>query len=314
MTSSVATPCPAATGAPGAGLGLAILSAASFGTSGSFARALSEAGWSPGAEVAARVSLAALLLVIPGVLALRGRLPALRRGGSAIMFYGVVAVAGCQLCYFNAIQHLSIGVALLIEYLGTVLVVLWMWLRHGHAPRRLTIIGTVLAIAGLVLVLDLTSAQHVDALGVAWALGAALGLAAYYVLSGDGDTGVPPIAFASGGMIVGAVALFGLGAIGALPLHATFGDVSLAGRAVAWWLPVLGLGLVAAAIAYVTGIGAARLLGAKLASFVGLTEVLFAVLFAWLFLGELPTAIQLAGGALILVGVAVVRADELAPG
>jgi drug/metabolite transporter (DMT)-like permease len=34
------------------------------------------------------------------------------------------------------------------------------------------------------------------------------------------------------------------------------------------------------------------------------------VLFAWLFLGELPTAVQLAGGALIIAGVAVIRLDE----
>ena len=70
---------------------------------------------------------------------------------------------------------------------------------------------------------------------------------------------------------------------------------------------------VAAAIAYVAGIGAARLLGPKLATFVGLTEVVFAVLFAWLLLGELPTGLQLVGGALIVAGIALVRIDELRP-
>ena len=44
----------------------------------------------------------------------------------------------------------------------------------------------------------------------------------------------------------------------------------------------------AAVFAYVAGITAARLLGPKLASFVGITEVLFAVLFAWILLGQLP--------------------------
>jgi drug/metabolite transporter (DMT)-like permease len=59
---------------------------------------------------------------------------------------------------------------------------------------------------------------------------------------------------------------------------------------------------------------AARALGSKLASFVGLTEVLFAVLFAWLLLGQLPTVVQLLGGALIVAGVAMVRIDELREG
>ncbi len=57
-----------------------------------------------------------------------------------------------------------------------------------------------------------------------------------------------------------------------------------------WIVPIIGLSLVAAAIAYASGIAATRRLGAKLASFVGLTEVLFAVLFAWAFLGQAPGA------------------------
>ena len=297
----------------GAGMALALGSAASFSTSGAFARALAEAGWSPGAAVAARISIAALVLAGPAIYAMRGRWAALRKDGLAVVLYGLVAVASCQLCYFHAIEHLSIGVALLLEYLGTVLVVGWMWLRHGHRPRRLTVIGSVIAVVGLVLVLDLTGDNRIDLVGVLWGLGAAIGLAGYFVLSGDGDSAVPPVAFASAGMTVGAVTLFGLGALGALPLHARFDDVVLAGRAVSWLVPLLGLALLAGALAYVAGIGAARRLGPRLASFVGLTEVVFAVGFAWLFLAELPTAIQLAGGALIVVGVALVRMDEQRP-
>ncbi len=48
-----------------------------------------------------------------------------------------------------------------------------------------------------------------------------------------------------------------------------------------------------------------------MASFVGLTEVLFAVLFAWLLLGQVPAAVQFAGGVLVVAGVALVRIDEL---
>ena len=94
-------------------------------------------------------------------------------------------------------------------------------------------------------------------------------------------------------------------------MHATFGQVSFSGHHTSWLVPVLGLSVVAGAFAYVTGIVAARLLGAKLSSFVGLTEVLFAVLFAWLLLGQLPTGIQLLGGLFIIGGVTLVRVDEL---
>ena len=297
--------------AAGAGLGLALLSAATFSTSGSFARSLTGSGWSPAAAVAARISAAALMLAVPAVVSLRGRWHALRRNLGMVAGYGLVAVAGCQVFFFNAVQHLSVGVALLLEYLGTVLVVGWLWVRHGHRPRRLTLSGSVVALLGLVFVLNLAGGSHLDPVGVLWGLAAAVGLAVYFVLSSRAADDLPPVAVASAGMSIGAASLLGLGGLGALPMHATFGTVEFAGHRASWLVPVLGLSLVAAAIAYVAGIGAARLLGPKLASFVGLTEVVFAVLFAWLLLGELPTGTQLAGGLLIVAGVALVRVDEL---
>jgi drug/metabolite transporter (DMT)-like permease len=93
-------------------------------------------------------------------------------------------------------------------------------------------------------------------------------------------------------------------------MHATFGAVDIAGHRVSWLIPVLGLSLVAAVVSYVAGIAAARTLGASLASFVGLTEVVFAVLVAWLLLGQLPTTMQFLGGALIVGGVVLVHADD----
>lgn len=295
----------------GVGLGLALLSAATFGTSGTFARSLIEAGWSAEAAVAARVGIAALLLAVPTVLALRGRWHVLRRNLSSVGLFGLLAVAGAQVGFFNAVRYLPIGVALLLEYLGIILVVFWMWARHGQRPRRLTLAGSVAAMLGLFLVLDLTGSDRIDPVGVLWGLGAAVGLAAYFVLSARVDEQLPSVAMASSGMAVGAVVLLALGAFGALPLRAHLGDVQFAGQTMSWLVPIVGLSLVAAVISYVAGIGAARILGARLSSFIGLTEVLFAVLFAWLFLSELPVPVQLLGGALIIGGVILVRIDEL---
>jgi drug/metabolite transporter (DMT)-like permease len=312
-----------ASGFAGAGLGLAVLSAGTFGTSGTFADSLIKAGWSPAAAVTVRISLSALFLTIPALISLRGRWALLRRDARRVAAYGLIAVAGCQLFYFNALESIPVGVALLLEYLGSVLVVGWVWLRHGERPRWLTVLGSVAAIAGLVMVLNLTGSTHVNPIGVMWGLLAACGLAVYFVLSAsgtpaeaDGGAGgepLPPIAMAWGAMCVGAAALAVLGATGALPLHAKATDVSLLNMRVSWIVPVLGLSLIAAVIAYVAGIGAARRLGAKLASFIGMTEVLFAILFAWLALSQLPTPIQFVGGVFILTGIALVRAGERSP-
>jgi drug/metabolite transporter (DMT)-like permease len=298
-----------------AGLTLAVLSAATFGTSGAFASSLIEAGWSPAAAVITRVAVAAAVLTVPALVQLRGRWSLLRRGAGRVAAYGLVAVAGCQLFYFNAIARMPVGVALLLEYLAAVLVVGWLWLRHGQRPRRLTVVGAAVAIAGLAMVLDLGGSAKIDPVGVMWGLLAAVGLAIYFLLGAATDEEpLPPIVMAWAGMCVGAVALAALGWIGVLPVTASMGSVGFLGHRVSWVVPILGLSLVAAVIAYVAGIGAARRLGAKLASFIGMAEVLFAILFAWLLLGQLPSAVQFLGGAFILAGVTLVRTDELKTG
>ena len=93
-------------------------------------------------------------------------------------------------------------------------------------------------------------------------------------------------------------------------MHATTASPAYAGRSVSWWLPLLGLGVVTAGLAYCTGIAAIRRLGARLASFVALLEVVAGVAFAWLLLDQLPGTLQLVGGALIVAGVIVVKLGE----
>ena len=292
------------------GLLFALLSAATFGTSGSFASSLLDAGWSPAAVVLARISIGALLLSVPTVMSLRGRGGALRSSAGLMIVYGLLAVAVAQVCFFNAVAHVPVGVALLLEYLGIVLVVGWMWLRHGQRPRGLTVAGTAVVLVGLSFVLDLFGGVHFDIVGVLWGLGAAVGLAAYFVLSARPSQALPPVATAGLGMGIGAVVLAMLGLAGVLPMHAALRSVHFAGHQVSWLVPIVGLSVIAAAVAYVAGIVAAVRLGPKLASFVGLTEVLFAVLFAWVLLGQVPGVGQVVGGVLILVGIGLVKTDE----
>jgi drug/metabolite transporter (DMT)-like permease len=294
-----------------AGLGTALLSAAAFGTSGAFATALIDSGWSPAAAVTARLLVAAAVLTLPALLMLRGQFGALAREGRSIAAYGVLAIAGAQLCYFNAVARLSVGVALLLEYLGILLVVGWLWLRHGRRPRRLTVAGGAAAMVGLASVLDVTGDQHLDPIGVLWGLGAAVGLAVYFVVSAQAETALRPVVMAWAGMAVGALCLVAIGVLGVLPVSANTHDVLFLQHRTSWLVPVLGISLVAAVFAYAAGINAARALGAKLASFLGLSEVLFAVLFAWLLLGQLPGLSQLVGGVFIVAGVALVQWDEL---
>jgi drug/metabolite transporter (DMT)-like permease len=289
---------------------LAVTSAVSFGLSGSLARALMDSGWSPTAAVAMRVTIAALVLVIPGLLAVRGQFAVLLRNARTIAIYGLLAVAGAQLLYFLAVSRLDVGVALLIEYTAPVAVVLWMWAVRGQRPGPLTFVGAAIAAVGLVLLLDVLSGASVDALGVLFALGAMVGAATYFVISADDDSGLPPITLAAGGLVFAAVLFWAAALVGVLPMTMTTRPVTFTLGTVPWWVPVLTLGLVTAALAYVTGIAAARHLGSRLASFVALTEVAAGLAFAWILLDQQPRAVQLLGALLVLGGVVVVKLGE----
>ncbi len=295
----------------GVGLLALLLSSAAFGTSGPFAKALIEAGWTPGAVVLVRIAGAAAMLLPVALWSARHDLRALARELPLAAAYGCLAVAAAQLGYFQAVERLTVGVALLIEYLGIVLVVLWVWLLTRRAPHRLTGVGVVLAVVGLVLVLDVTGQSTPDLVGVAWGLLAATGLAGHYVLA-TRETSLPPMSFAGLGLTAGGLVLAALGATGVVPMHIGAPRVLVASVEVPAWLALAELVVVAAAVAYVLGVLGARHLGSTLASFVGLTEVLFAVLFAWLVLGELPGPWQLVGGIVILAGIVVVRLGERA--
>lgn len=289
----------------------AIASACAFATSGAFAKPLLAAGWSAGAVVAVRLGLAALVLLGPGLVALQGRWGLLAAHWRPLLGYGIFGGALAQVGFFNAVQYVPVALGLLLEYLGIVLVVLWVALRNRRLPGRLTLAGVVIAIAGLVIVLDPGGMAGLDWRGVGWGLLAAFGLASYFVISAQ-PTRLPPLTFVSVGLGIGTVAIVVAGLVGLMPLHATAADVTFVGLTLPWWVPLVELALVAAALAYALGFIGVQYLGSTVASFVGLTEVLFAVGWAWLLLAELPGPLQLVGGVVLLAGVAAVQRGQAA--
>lgn len=291
------------------GLTLALLSAVFFGSSGVSAKALIEAGWTAGGAVLARLAGSAVVLLVVGTIVYRGRWP-LRPGAvRTLVIYGAVAMAWTQFAYFAAVRTLDVSVALLIEFLAPVLLLGWTALRTRTLPARITLTGAAVALTGLVLVIDPRGAGPLDPVGVAWALGAAVGLSAFFVLSSRDSSGLPALVMAAGGTLVGAIVIAAAGLIGLVPIRMTTRPTLLAGAEAAWWVPTIWLVLVATVAAYLTGIGAISRLGTRVASFVALTEVLAAVLIAWVILSELPGTPQLIGGILILTGIVLVQRD-----
>lgn len=290
------------------GIVLAVVSALAFSSSGPLVKPLLEAGWSLSAALLVRMGLAGLVLAPALIRAVHRERSFLRRHGRSLLVFGLVPVAGCQLLFFSAMQRMPVAVALLIQYLAPVLLVVFVWARTRRAPSRLVLVGSVVAIVGLVLVVDVSGARF-DLLGALLALGAAVTVCVYFVMSERTGDDLPPLALASGGLLVGAVTMGLVAAVGLIPFAAPPVTLSFRGIDVPGILSILWVGAVGTTLGYAFGVMAVPRTGSRLASFIGLSEVLFALGFAWLLLGETPSTIQFVGGAVLLAGVVLVRLD-----
>jgi len=292
------------------GLVIAVIAAATFGTSGALIKPLLEAGWSPAAAVTVRVLIGGVVLAPFAIFALRGRWGVLWQGRWRVLGMALVGVAGTQLVYFAAIQRIPVGTGILIEYMAPLLLVGVAWARTRHVPKAVVLIGSVVALAGLVLVVSPGGAGSFDPLGLAFAVMAMVGCAIFYVIAARPSQGLPPVALAAAGLLGGASALGLVGLVGIVPFTTSTESVTMFGSDVSWWIPLLIVGVISTAIAYAASITASEMLGSRIASFAGLLEVVAATFYAWLLLGEQLTLPQFIGGGLILVGIGFVRSEK----
>jgi drug/metabolite transporter (DMT)-like permease len=226
-----------------------------------------------------------------------------------LLAYGVIGVAMTQFLYFVAIERMPIGIALIIEFTAPIWVVLWVRFGRHQAVRGSVWVGLLLAVIGLALVAQIWQGFTLDGLGVAAAFGAAFALALFYVLGEHQRRGTharDALSLTMWGM--GGAALFWL----LVPpwgfsLWSAYAGLSepLAGsgpQLPLWvltiWMVVMGtvipFALAMKSLAYVT---------AAQASTIGMTEPLIASIIAWIVLSEVLTPVQIAGGAIVLVGV-----------
>lgn len=292
------------------GLVYGIAASVAFGTSGALAKPLMEAGWSPAATVTLRAGLAGLVLLPVALVALRGRWHLVARARWRILGMALIGVAGTQLVYFAAIARIPVSTGLLIEYLAPLLLVVWVAATTRRLPGVVVLLGAALAVGGLLLIIGPVGGG--DPIGYLYAGAAAVGCAIYYVIAARPAQGLPGVVLAAAGLLGGALSLGLVGATGLIPFQIVLGDVHALGGIVPWWMPLLLLA-VTTAVGYSLSIVASQRLGARLMSFVGMLEVVFASAFAWVLLGEALGPLQILGGGLILAGIAFVRAEKPTP-
>jgi len=296
---------------PATGYALYLVAALLFALNGTIAKTLLLGGMEATRLSQLRATLAFLILLGFVAITRRAALRLQRAEIPLLVVYGVLGIAMTQYLYFAAIERLPIGVALLIEFTAPLMIAIWFRFGLGHETKPAVWAALVAALVGLAIVAQVWQGLTLDPLGVAFAVGAAVALAIYYVTA-DMQVRRPeardPISLTMWGM--GAAALFWAivapwwsfptdGLAGSLQLFGNGGPMVPA-AGLAGWLVVLGTVLPFSLVVI-----SMQHLRASQASVVGMTEPIFATVIAWIVLGESLTPVQIVGAGIVLGSVLV---------
>ena len=259
---------------------------------------------------AACAGLAIGLLVVAGE-----RLRFTRREIPLLVFYGICGFALVQWLYFVSIEYLPIGIALLIEFTGPVLVALWVRLVWREPVRRRVWAALALALLGLGLVAEVWQGFVLDAVGVAAALGAAVALAIYLLVGEQGVVHRDPVSLLCLALFFASVFWAVVQPWWSFPFEDLQGDTSLLGNlshvSVPVWTLVLWLVTLGTIVPYLLSIASLRHLPAVTVGVIAMFEPVAASVVAWFWLDETLAAAQLVGGATVLVGIVLAETSRV---
>lgn len=290
---------------PRAALGVTLVLAASvfFGVCGPFGKVVIQAGLSPLQVTWLRICGVGLIALVAAAVPL---IRVLREGRrlpwGAMVLFGLTAVSAVQAFYFIAVERLPVGIALLLEFMGPIVVVAWVrFVRRTVLPRS-AVIGVLLSLVGLCIVVEVWLGLRLDAIGLV-AGSAAAACQATYFLSGERLTAKVDVrVLLAVGFTTGAISLLPLAAPWFMDWRVLTGPVTLGGVETTALASVIAL-IGCTALAYGLGLSGLRFITAPVAGGIGYTEVVVASLAAWALLGEALTPPQIIGGLVVIAGV-----------
>jgi drug/metabolite transporter (DMT)-like permease len=294
-TSSTALRPPAAGRLVGALL--CVASAAAFGGMAVFGKLAYEAGVGVFTLLVVRFVLAASLLA---ALNAGRRARAMPRGRIlvAALALGAVGYAAQSALFFAALTRIDASLIALLLYLFPALVTLGAVALGRDRLDAVRVGSIVLAFTGLVLVLFVGTPAHLDGLGVALAIGAALVYTAYILASDTVLEDAEPLSLAALVCSGAAVTFVVAGAVS--------GEVSFDFEPIGWvWLGgIVAVSTVTAIVLFFAGL---ERVGPSRASIISTVEPLVTVTLAFLVFGESLSPTQLLGGALVLASVLLLQ-------
>jgi drug/metabolite transporter (DMT)-like permease len=301
---------------PAVGYGYTLAAAALFGVNGTVSTLALQAGLPATRLTALRCTGAAVGLVVVLAVVAPRRLRLTWRELPFLAAFGVVGVALTQFLYYVAIGRLPVGIALVFEMTAPVFIAVYVWLvRREHVRSRLWV-ALLLSLAGLVLVAEVwEGGGALDPVGVGAGLLAALCLATYYLMGERGTVTRDPVALTCWSFV--AAALFW--AVAApwwnfdAGVLATGVPVSLGTLHLPLWLLVAWIVVLGAIVPFWLSIAALPHLSPTTAGLVATVEPVFASVVAWAWLHQVLSGWQVAGGVVVLTGIALAQTARATP-
>ena len=288
-----------------------LVSTVLFGFNGTMSKTALQAGIPAAYLSAVRCTGAAIgLLIVLAIFAPR-QLRISKRDLPTVIACGLCGAAFVQVFYFVAISRLPVGIALLFEFTGPVMVAVWtaVGFPRSHRKRLGTHVWIALGLVmvGLALVANIGGQVSLDLIGVVAGLGAAVMVAVYYVTSGHLASRNYSGATMTMWMYIVAAVFW---AIARPWWNFPFERLQNETRFGPLWLACLSIIILGSILPY-TLIGyALKTLAPTPTAIIGTFEPVFAGIFAWIILAEHLTAIQLAGSAVILAGIVISQIDR----
>jgi drug/metabolite transporter (DMT)-like permease len=282
---------------------LAFTAASCFGVGGIIAKAAFNAGVAPSLLAEWRILFG--FLVYAAIFAfVRPSAFRVRRGDLALFaMFGIVGLAGVQWSYYESIQRLPIGVAVVIQYTAPVLLLIWARLRGRKVGSRLWV-AAALALVGCFFAAGAYDAAlfQLNTEGVALSVLSAFIFALYFALAERilKRYETPTLLIYGFGFALLAWAIYR--PLWTLPWTTTPAEI---------YALLVGVLIVATVIPFGLTLAAVKLIPAARVGLTATVEPVVAALVAWTVLGENLAPAQLAGGAIVVL--AILIAQSLRP-
>jgi DME family drug/metabolite transporter len=217
-----------------------------------------------------------------------------------------LAIALVNGAYYLAIDRLAVALAIVLQYTAPTLVVAWVAVSTRRRPSGEVSIALIAAVAGVVLVTEAPAGDlgGVDALGVLFGLSSAALFAAYTLLSERAARAYSPTGAMTRAFTVAALFWIAVQVVRGWP------DELFEASNAPMILFVGLFGTLVPFLLYVWSVGHVR---AERATIAATLEPLLAALVAWIWLGQALSAMQIAGGVLVIGAVTMLQVGKREP-